>query len=106
MSNKKQSSVEWVVEKLENLIPQGNQIAIGVIFEQGKAMHKEEIEESFECGYSSGYKDNGEDGKQYYNETFEQTMSEYKKFIVYPSLFYKLGAEWAINEIKGGQDNE
>lgn len=71
MSNKKQSSVEWfammlaeqgllVTKDYENL----------VTYKEAKAMHQKEIEESFECGYSSGYNDNGDDGKQYYKETF------------------------------------
>jgi hypothetical protein len=72
---KKQSSIDWVVEKLENLIPQGNQIAIGVIFEQAKAMHEKEIIKSSARGYviaSDGFplQEAIDYAKQYYNETF------------------------------------
>ena len=73
MSNDKQTSIEYTVDKLENLIPPGNQMIIRIIIEQAKAMHKEEIENAFvEC-----WKANMPDGyecklsaKEYYNETF------------------------------------
>ena len=76
MSNKKQSSIEYLGYELNtklfyNISPELWD-EVNKIFEQAKAMHKKEIEDTFECGYSSGYRDNGKDGKQYYNETFEQ----------------------------------
>ena len=70
---KKQSSIEWIVEKLENLIPQGNQIVIGVIFEQAKAMHKDEIKDAYKEGNHSemrGGKVIFEKMEDYYNEKF------------------------------------
>ena len=69
---KKQSSVEWLVEQISYQMDiRIENTTIGCdLFEQAKAMHKKEIEDTFECGYSSGYRDNGKDGKQYYNETF------------------------------------
>ena len=66
----KQSSVQWLFQKLWNT-PK-DKFEWQSIFLMAHQMHQEEIEESFECGYSSGYKDNGEDGKQYYNETFNK----------------------------------
>ena len=33
-------------------------------------VEKEQIEDSYEQGYSDGYPDNGNSGEQYYNETF------------------------------------
>jgi hypothetical protein len=68
---KKQSSIDWVVEKLENLIPQGNQIAIGVIFEQAKAMHQKEIITANRDGVDMIVdKKPYITGVQYYKETF------------------------------------
>lgn len=62
---KKQSSVEWLEIKLQNLWLKNYLTAntIKSLFEQAKAMHKEEIESAW----------NSFDGKtfdQYYNETF------------------------------------
>ena len=49
MSNKKQTAVEFAVEKLENLIPSGNQLAIGIILNQAKEMEKEQIEYAYKA---------------------------------------------------------
>ena len=46
----KQTAVDFAVEKLEKFIPSGNQIAIDVIIEQAKAMHKQELLNIFNCG--------------------------------------------------------
>ena len=73
MSNKKQSSVEYAVEKLEKLIPHGNQIIISLILEQVKAMHKNEIIEAWENGNHKemrGGKYLKPLSSQYYKETF------------------------------------
>ena len=66
-----QSAVEFAVEKLEKLIPSGNQIAIYAILEQAKAMHKEEIMNAHNQGYADGYRDNGISPINYYNEIFK-----------------------------------
>ena len=70
----KQSSIEWLIQQFNgNTSRIANMMGVkkyNSIIEKAKAMHKEEIEDTFECGYSSGYRDNGKDGKQYYNETF------------------------------------
>jgi hypothetical protein len=68
MTNDKQSSVLWLVSKIDFMLPT-------YLIEQAKAMHKEEIENSFvEC-----WKANMPDGyecklsaKEYYNETFQK----------------------------------
>lgn len=66
MSNKKQSSVEWLIENAENFC--GNLLAPSII-EKAKAMHKEEIKEAYDAVIID---ENVEllDGKEYYNETF------------------------------------
>ena len=70
---KKQSSIEWFYQRI---------LAkdIESVFEQAKAMHKEEIQTSHECGQQSekDYNRNGdkigcrfiEKSEQYYNDTF------------------------------------
>ena len=63
--NKKQSSIEWLKEVYIN---QGR--ILNSQFDQAKAMHKEEILQTFEKGYVCGYRDNGDGGIDYYNETF------------------------------------
>ena len=69
-----QSSVEWLQSALEHTILTHEQTmqTIG-LFEQAKAMHKEEIKDAvgvgsqFDRDYLYGYHDKAE---QYYNETF------------------------------------
>lgn len=60
---KKQSSVEWLVEQLEQ---QGFLYDLDI--EQAKAMHKEEVTDAYIDGHSTwGENRNAE---QYYNEIF------------------------------------
>ena len=70
MNNKKQSSVEWLYERLEVMIPRTALYNIDKkqYFEQAKAMHKEEITDAYIDGHSTwGENTNAEN---YYNETF------------------------------------
>ena len=70
---KKQSSIEWLSEEIDNMISFidiETSINFKRIVEQAKAMHKYEILETFEKGYVCGYRDNGDGGIDYYNETF------------------------------------
>jgi hypothetical protein len=56
---------------LEKLIPSGNQLVIGAILLQAKAMHKDEIENAVKQGWD--YNEEGIVqwmGETYYNETF------------------------------------
>lgn len=78
MSNNKQSSVEWLQWALEHTILTHEQTmqTIG-LFEQAKAMHKEEIIHSFKKGCNIGVDvgsnhdwHEGYNGEEYYNETF------------------------------------
>lgn len=69
----KQSSVEWLVKELNDnidFIPMSKWDKIRDIVQQAKAMHKEEIIETFEKGYVCGHIDNGDEGIDYYKETF------------------------------------
>ena len=65
MSDKKQSSVEWLFEKLLNT-PQ-NKFDWYSLLQQAKAMHRIEIETAWYDGISGGECGSRE---QYYNETF------------------------------------
>ena len=62
MSNNKQSSIEWLEQELKK-IPFVNVLEV---FEQAKAMHKEEIKKS----YTTGFGANLYQAENYYNETF------------------------------------
>ena len=69
MSNNKQSSMEWLIEQLPLIQQEG----LRDIIEQAKAMHKEEIIDSFGVGCQVeasrliGYHKMAE---QYYDQTF------------------------------------
>jgi len=72
MSNNKQSSVEWLLDRIEDV---DSAKIWGDIKKQAKAMHKEEIEEAFANGVDDEYEYhiNNEPRKnteQYYNETY------------------------------------
>lgn len=67
MSDKKQSSVEWLHEQLTLTWYDYN--SSKDILDQAKAMHKEEITNSvLSSGYIGGATE--EEAEQYYNETF------------------------------------
>ena len=62
------TAVEWLYDKIKHIIPNNflNK------FEQAKEMEKQHIIDAFEEGYGSGYRDNGKEGSEYYNETFKK----------------------------------
>ena len=67
MSNNKQSSIEWLINKCAcaDLRPE----LWNIIKEQAKEMHKQEIIDAVHlCGYIGGATD--EEAEQYYNDTF------------------------------------
>ena len=76
MSNNKQSSVEWLKKELEDYGSNSHLSLDWNIFdelcEQAKAMHKNEIIESWHNGYNnqSPMIDEENCGEQYYKETF------------------------------------
>ena len=65
----KQSSIEWAVSSLDKLIPSGNDLVIGAILLQAKAMHKDEIENAYWDG-GQWVPTSGSQCEEYYNETF------------------------------------
>lgn len=76
--DKKQSSVEWLIEQIEIILKLNNvQLSAGYtihtilpIIEKLKAMHKEEIEHAYRCGAAEIGMIAVNKPKQYYNETF------------------------------------
>lgn len=68
MSNKKQSSINWLIEQMikYELVPKGIHFD-NILFHQAKAMHKQEIKEAWLDGE---WWDSEKDGEQYYNEIF------------------------------------
>jgi len=78
-TNKKVSSVEWLIKKLQNrqngIFDGFPHLSLDKIYEQAKAMHKEEIEEAFANGADDEYEYqiNNEPRKnteKYYNDTY------------------------------------
>lgn len=72
---KQQTAVEWIAEKMEKLIPPGNQIAIYIMLEQAKQMEKEQHQETFKQSRQAKIFEDGmppvwESFEQYYNETY------------------------------------
>jgi len=69
MSNNKQSSVDWLWSVVEPSLTYAQKHFFSNVIEQAKAMHKDEIEQTYQKGYNdadfSYY-----DPEQYYNETF------------------------------------
>jgi hypothetical protein len=78
MSNKKQTSVEWLFEEFFKVKWDSMQGNKPLIFEQAKQLHKQEIIDAITIGFDEGrsYIHNGttkfETGLQYYKETYEQ----------------------------------
>lgn len=64
MSNNKQSSVEWLMNELTSTWYDKN--SVKDIFEQAKAMHKEELKESYFKSVTYSF----ETFEHYYNETY------------------------------------
>ena len=75
MSNKKQTAVDFAVEKLEKLIPSGHQIIISIILEKAKEMDKEQKIDAYNQGRHNGQVNwgvgNDITAEQYYKETYE-----------------------------------
>ena len=74
---KKQSSIDWFAKKLAKqglLITEDSEYIVAYL--QAKAMHKEEVIDSYAFGDNDGYrymtneKQEFEHAEQYYNETF------------------------------------
>ena len=73
MSNTTESSIDWLQNKLVSLFEHDDNGFYKNLFEQAKAMHKEEIKDAYKEGNHSemrGGKVIFEKMEDYYNETF------------------------------------
>lgn len=75
MENKKQSSVDWLKDELEELFISTPYLNWDAIFNKAKQMHKEEVETAYGIGAYSYTDTNLSADKiakksNYYNETF------------------------------------
>lgn len=78
MNNNKQSSVEWLIKKLQNrekgIFDGLPHLSLDEIYNQAKAMHKEEHDKTSEVWFNEGTNvHNGrkyQNFEQYYNETY------------------------------------
>ena len=71
MSNKKQSSVDWLIEQLvdDGIIDSLTYPYALSYFEKARAMHREEVEEAYLAGLESDEQERNE--TEYYTQTFE-----------------------------------
>jgi len=71
---KKQSSIDWLEDKLNGVDTGVSYHYFTSIIEQAKAMHKEEVEDAYQKGRFNGQTNwgygNDITAEQYYNETF------------------------------------
>jgi hypothetical protein len=66
---KKQTAVEWLVEQLEQHHTKID-IKNTVVFQQAKALEKEQILNAYGEGFSNGNRINFRNRNEYYNETY------------------------------------
>ena len=65
--SKQQTAVEWLLNQLKERYSFMNSEPL---FEQAKAMEKEQMIIFYWGGYDTGYIDNGKLGEEYYNEKY------------------------------------
>ena len=90
MSNNKQSSVEWLIEQIQNNIHHTIRIPSDII-EQAKAMHNEEKLTNYSDGYLEGF--------NRALDLVELTVEEYKHDIFYDKGLVKIHSR--IKELRG-----
>lgn len=71
----KQSSIDWLIEKITDMVHESNHPELANLYEQAKAMHKEETMDAFQLGKWDWAEHleksiESKDPAQYYNETF------------------------------------
>ena len=71
METKKQTAVEWLVEQLEKHHVKID-IKNTVVFEQAKALEKQQIESAYRAGYTDCSLDRFSDCEKYYTSTYGQ----------------------------------
>jgi hypothetical protein len=69
---KKQTAVEWLMENLTEIKKDCRLSEISLLFNQAKAMEKEQIIDTFQDSRILSITNNCSSGEQYYNEQFKQ----------------------------------
>jgi len=67
----KQTAVEWLQEPLEHILTHEQQMQVIGLFQQAKAMEKEQIVDAFDNGAEEWTPIEYSDGQHYYNHNFE-----------------------------------
>lgn len=72
MSNKKISSIEWLIDTMikSGLVPKGTH-PNNILFAKAKEMHKEEIVEAINAGWDYHENKNEDEAPKYYSQTFD-----------------------------------
>ena len=69
MSNKKQTSVDWLYYQI--VIRNSDVLKFRDYLKQAKEMFEQQIMDAHNQGYADGYRDNGNSPIDYYKETYE-----------------------------------
>jgi hypothetical protein len=67
----KHTAVDFTIERLEKLIPSGNQILIGIILEKAKEMEEGQIALAYSTGTLDGVNKDFTNGYTYYQKTYK-----------------------------------
>lgn len=67
---KKQSSIDWLEDKLNGVDTGVSHHYFNSIIQEAKAMHKQEIVDAYEDGHLMGSSNLENTGKQHYHETY------------------------------------
>jgi hypothetical protein len=65
------TAVEWLFLMMNN--PNKDQEFANKLLEKAKEMEKQQIIDCCDISYMDGYNDNGKQGEQYYNETYNKS---------------------------------
>jgi uncharacterized membrane protein YoaK (UPF0700 family) len=67
----KETAVDFAMQHLENLIPSGNQIIIGIILKKAKEIEEGQIALAYSTGTLEGINQNFTNGYTYYKKTYK-----------------------------------
>jgi hypothetical protein len=69
---KKEISIYWLLDKI--ISKKHTDSELNYIFQQAEAMHKKEIEETYNQACLDAFRDDNKYGRDYYNETYGGTQ--------------------------------
>ncbi len=70
---KKDISIYWLLDKI--ISKKHTDSELNYIFQQAEAMHKKEIEETYNQACLDAFRDDNKYGRDYYNETYGGTKN-------------------------------